>query len=241
MDRQQRQHREHELARRMRTGDDEDRERAREEFVSLNVGLVHHLVRRMRIPPMDEPDAVQDGLCGLLRAMDGFDPARGMFAAYASPWIIAAVQDGQARHQDVGVRAIRRRSSIRRAHQQLAQRNGREPSPAEVALAVGQSVALVQQALRPVEFVPLGDVDIPQYEAGFDEVDGPEVEVSALLEHVCAEDRRVICARFGLDGRGGKPLGRIAEEEGLSVYQVRRRIARGLAVMRGGAELQRAA
>jgi RNA polymerase sigma factor (sigma-70 family) len=67
---------------------------ARNRMVEANVALVAHLARRLR--PADSPvphvDLVQEGVLGLMQAVERFDPARGTrFSTYASWWIRGAI------------------------------------------------------------------------------------------------------------------------------------------------------
>ena len=67
---------------------------ARNRMVEANVALVAHIARRLR--PADSPvphaDLVQEGVLGLMKAVERFDPDRGhRFSTYASWWIRGAV------------------------------------------------------------------------------------------------------------------------------------------------------
>lgn len=81
------------LAIRIRAGD----RAARDQFIEANVRLVRHLARRHR--PGNAEDAAQDGMIGLIAAVDRFDPGRGCrFSTMASPWIRNAIQRGMQVH-----------------------------------------------------------------------------------------------------------------------------------------------
>jgi RNA polymerase sigma factor (sigma-70 family) len=78
------------LALRAREGD----RGARNRMVEANVALVAHLARRLRPAacPVTHADLVQEGVLGLLQAVERFDPARGLrFSTYATWWIRGAI------------------------------------------------------------------------------------------------------------------------------------------------------
>ena len=81
---------EQELARRIqRYGDIE----ARNTLVLANMGLVYMLVKQQRNRELRYEDLVQEGLLGLLRATETFDPERGVrFSTYCVYWIRARLQ-----------------------------------------------------------------------------------------------------------------------------------------------------
>lgn len=81
--------REFELSRRSRAGD----KAARQLLVNHNVAFVLSLCRRFANKGCRMDDLVQEGMIGLLKAVEHFDPARGnRFSTYASWWIHAYVR-----------------------------------------------------------------------------------------------------------------------------------------------------
>lgn len=73
--------------------------------VEANLGLVHQLLTRHAVPPHVYDDRFQDGCLGLMRAVQKFDPARGLkFSTYAHYWILHAI----ARSHENDDRNIRR-------------------------------------------------------------------------------------------------------------------------------------
>src|SRR5215213_7302769 len=63
---------------------------ARNRMVEANVALVAHIARRLRPPdcPVPHSDLVQEGVLGLMQAVERFDPGRGhRFSTYAGWWI----------------------------------------------------------------------------------------------------------------------------------------------------------
>lgn len=79
------------LARRARAGD----KQAFDHLVMHNIRLVYSVARRYSPGPLPLDDLVQEGMLGLIRAAEKFDPDRGFkFSTYAVWWIRQAVQRG---------------------------------------------------------------------------------------------------------------------------------------------------
>ncbi|HVO36462.1 MAG TPA: FliA/WhiG family RNA polymerase sigma factor [Gemmatimonadales bacterium] len=114
---------------------------ARAQLLDQHLGLVQAIAREIaqRVPPEVElDDLVSAGTLGLVRALESFEPARGLeFSTYATPRIRGAILD-ELRAQDWVPRSVRRRArEIAAAVAALEHRLGRSPSPAEVARELG--------------------------------------------------------------------------------------------------------
>ena len=128
--------------------DDPSRQRVRDQLVEMHLPLVEYLARRFagRGEPLD--DLVQVGTIGLIKAVDRFDPERGVeFSTYATPTVVGEIK----RHfRDKGwtVRVPRRlqelRASLSSATSDLTQKLGRSPTVAELAahLKIGEEEVL---------------------------------------------------------------------------------------------------
>ncbi|WP_165221981.1 sigma-70 family RNA polymerase sigma factor [Aquisphaera insulae] len=83
-------HEERALAARVKAGDHE----ARDALVTANLGLVVHAIRGFHCPGMTAEDLRQEGVCGLIRAAELYDPERyeTRFGPYAASWIRRYVQ-----------------------------------------------------------------------------------------------------------------------------------------------------
>jgi RNA polymerase sigma-B factor len=137
---------EHTLFRRCQEGDIE----AREELAARYLSLAARLARRYWFGREPLDDLVQVARVGLVKAIDRFDPERGMtFTAYAVPTIIGELKrhfrdTGWAVH--VPQRLQRRALELDRIADDLRRRLGRAPSAAEVAEAAGTTVREVVEA-----------------------------------------------------------------------------------------------
>jgi RNA polymerase sigma factor for flagellar operon FliA len=114
---------------------------ARAQLLDQHLGLVQAIAREIaqRVPPdVQLDDLVSAGTLGLVRALESFDPARGLeFSTYATPRIRGAILD-ELRAQDWVPRSVRRRGrQIATAVAALEHRLGRGPRPAEIARELG--------------------------------------------------------------------------------------------------------
>ena len=111
--------------------------RARAQLLDRYLGLVHHsahqLARRIS-RDVELDDLIGAGTLGLVQALEGFDPERGLaFSTYAMPRIRGAMLD-ELRHRDWMPRSVRLRSrQLNSARAALQQSLGRQPSHEELA------------------------------------------------------------------------------------------------------------
>ena len=115
--------------------------RARHQLLDQYLGLVHHsahqLARRIS-RDVEVEDLIGAGTVGLVQALEGFDPERGLaFSTYAMPRIRGAMLD-ELRQRDWMPRTIRMRNrQIAEARHAVQQRQGRMANPEELAEALG--------------------------------------------------------------------------------------------------------
>ncbi len=143
----------------------------RNQIVQLNIGLVrkeaHHWVSQCS---ESYEDLLQVGCLGLIRAIDRFDASRGnAFSSFATPYIRGEIQH-YLRDKSSSVRIPRRWLELcqqaRSATRQLRADLNRQPTPAEVAAALGvslaewQEVELAYQNREPLSLdVTVGDAE----------------------------------------------------------------------------------
>ena len=226
-------------------------EAARRRFVEANQRLVVSVARRYRGHGLDLEDLVQEGNLGLLRAIERFDPERGLkFSTYALWWIKQAIQ------RMVGERgqlirlpshAAGEAARLWRMADRLAAELGGDPEPAEAAEMAGllpsRAVVLARATLRPLSLQSVaddeGDAALGDLIAG--DLEGPEeaLERSAvadLVRHGLAElpkrTRRVLELRFGLWDGKPRTLSEVSQELGVSRERARQLEADGLRRLR---------
>ena len=119
-----------------------------QQFAPLVKRIAHHLMSRLPSSVQVE-DLVQNGMIGLLDAIDRFEAGMGaQYETYAAQRVRGAMLDG-LRENDWLPRSLRRDfRQIEKAIAQLEQENGRPPSENELARALGVSLAEYQKMLQ---------------------------------------------------------------------------------------------
>jgi len=110
---------------------------ARRQLLDGYLGLVHHAARAIAqrgVTDVELDELISAGTIGLVQALEGFDPGRGLaFSTYAVPRIRGAMLD-ELRQRDWMPRSMRSRSrQIAAARSALQQRLGRMPAAPELA------------------------------------------------------------------------------------------------------------
>jgi RNA polymerase primary sigma factor len=231
--------------------------RAREELVEAFLPLIATVARVYRgSSAITRVELMQEGVVGLLRALERYDPALGVpFWGYAAWWVRNAMQQLIAeltRPMVLSDRALRQLSQLKRAHGEYLSQHGREPSGSELADRTGLSHAQVGEMLA-LERVPQS-IDEPVQGAegelgAFGELladplagdayeqllDHSEIEqIRALMGSLNDRERMILRARYGLGGPE-ESLRDIGERIGLSGERVRQIEQRALAKLRAAA------
>jgi len=117
--------------------DPAEQERARQLMIRHNLRLVVFIVKHYRFRGVPMGDLIQEGNIGLMRAVEKFDPERGVrFSTYARWWIQQAVTraiEYLARSIRIPMYKVEQRRWIRRARKQLHAELGYEPSNRQIA------------------------------------------------------------------------------------------------------------
>lgn len=224
------------------------RQALRGHAVECHLPLAEHLAKRFqnRGEPLD--DLVQVATIGLLKAIDRFDPERGVeFSTYATPTIVGEIKR-HFRDKGWSVRVPRRLQEIRlaltSATGELTQQLGRSPTVAELAAQLDVSEELVLEGLDSANAYSTVSLDAPggsAYEGpalaeslGADDGALASVEYRESLKPLLAQldprDRRILLLRFF----GQMTQSQIAAEIGMSQMHVSRLLSRALARLRAG-------
>jgi len=241
-------HEEIELTGRIRSGD----ERARERMIEANLRLVVSIARHYNCRGMTFEDVVQEGILGLMAAINKFDPTKGFrFSTYATYWIRQAIVraiEKQSRMIRLPTYAYHAVGKLERTQMSLQDRLGRQPTSEELAsettLSVSTVNALLQSIQEPVsldvllgeaEDYTLGDLQLDTEAADPEEraLQASDREnLARILEVLKPKERAVIENRYGLrDGRVHS-LKELAEELNMSREGIRHIETRALRKLR---------
>jgi RNA polymerase sigma-B factor len=221
----------------------------REQLLACHAGLARALARRFARRGHSLDDLTQVAFLGLLKAIDGFDPHRGLqFSTYAMPTILGELKR-HMRDQSWGIRPPRRVHDlyleVERAVDDLAQELGRRPTIPELAAELDLPEEDVLEATEAASGRQLTSLELPTPHgiplsdalAGEDRCLGDverSLAVASLLGRLPHDDEKVLRMRFDQDMTQLE----IARALGRSQMQVSRTLARSLERLRSLAEAE---
>src|ERR1700756_2290130 len=151
---------EKELAHRIERGDSE----ARDRMGRANLRLVVNIARSYTGKGLGLQDLIEEGNLGLLRAVEGFDPAMNTrFSTYASYWIKQSIKRAlinTAKTIRIPAYMVELLSKWRRATSRLTEELGRVPTPEEIARVLGlprKKLPIIKKAIRIYNSTPQTD------------------------------------------------------------------------------------
>jgi len=227
-------------------------------FIEHNLKLVVAIAKDYRNLGLSFPDLIQEGNLGLIRAVEKFDHRRGFkFSTYAVWWIRQALVRAIQNHS----RTIRLPSHVhdrlqrsQRVRAELTGKLGRDPTPAELAPALGSDTdslealdRLSREAIslesnvagtekRLEDFVPDQGASLP--DGGIDD-DRMRTGVGTLIGALTPREQLILRLRYGLAGEEEHTLEQIGQSLGLSRERVRQLEARALKKLRETQPAQR--
>ncbi len=228
---------EREYARRIAKGDPE----ARRKMIESNLRLVVKIARKYMHQGIAHLDLIEEGNIGLIRAVEKFDVSRNCrFSTYATWWIRQSIERAIANYSRTIRLPIHISSRIYRISKIIngyIEKNGREPTPEEIALDTGLQVDFVKNLFSMVvktysletiidedgkltleEVLPGTGVDEPL--SVFEQTRRVE-EVGSWLDVLGDDEKRVIILRYGLDGEDPKTLEAIGKIFGVTRERIR--------------------
>ena len=227
---------EHQLAVAIGGGDNQ----ARDRMVRANLRLVVNIARGYTGKGLGLQDLIEEGNLGLLRAVEGFDPAVGTrFSTYASYWIKQSIKRAlinTAKTIRIPAYMVELLSKWRRASTRLAEELGRTPTPEEIARVLGLPARSShhQESHPHLQPHPADRPGRGRLVAGRDGhgraqsqsrkrmVESDNLtQVMRQLQTMDAREATVLRMRFGLDDNEPRTLKEIGESLGLTRERVR--------------------
>jgi len=225
-----------ELAKRIERGD----LAAKERMINSNLRLVISIARKYQGQGLPLGDLIQEGMLGLIRAVEKFDWRKGFkFSTYGTLWIRQAIGRGLAnssRTVRLPVHIASQARKIRDAERELAAKLERDPTPEELSDVVGltpteiddiraadRTPTSLDRGVGDAEETPLGDLIADESVGPGEEVEQLHGErtVRRVVGDLPSPERDVLTLRYGLGGHEAVALRETGRRLGMSAERVR--------------------
>jgi RNA polymerase sigma factor (sigma-70 family) len=230
---------------------------ARARLVEAHLPLIASVAREYSLPYVERLELIQEGVVGLLRALESFDPERGTpFWAYARRWVRQAMRQLVGELGDAATlshHALQRVARLRETQEALMQELGHEPSDHEVIERAGLDREEGERLLTAIraprslqEPITADDGGVigtrgdlvtdtladGEYERVLDRIEAEELV--SLLSVLSDRERTVLRLRYGLDGPE-LTVREVGDRLGISPSRVRKIERRALGKLRAAA------
>ena len=230
---------------------DNDQE-AKDRLTKANLRLVVSIAKRYVGRGMMFLDLIQEGNLGLIKAVDKFDYTKGFkFSTYATWWIRQAITRAiadQGRTIRIPVHMVETINKVKKTSNMLLHRDGKDPTPEDIADELGMPVDKVRDILRisqePVSLeTPIGEEEdshlgdfIPDEDA-LSPADAAAMtflrsKVNEVLETLTPREAEVLRLRFGLKDGTPQTLEEVGKEFNVTRERIRQIEAKALRKLR---------
>ena len=229
---------------------------AKDRMINANLRLVVAQARRYQGHGLPLEDLVQEGMLGLIRAVEKFDWRKGFkFSTYGTLWIRQAIQRGlqnSGRTIRVPVHVAQRQTKVRKLESELSLKLGREPTDEEIAAVaeltvdevaelreLGRGLASLDQPIGDDGDSALGDL-LPSEQQAPEELVADSLrdrQIAAVVAQLPKLEREVVEHRFGLSGEEPKTSHQTGKALGISATRADELQARALARLASSGEL----
>ncbi len=214
---------------------------ARDHMIKANLRLVVKIAQDYANYGLPLLDLISEGNIGLMKAVERFDPNKGgKLSTYAAWWIKQSIKRALANQSKtirLPVHMVDKISKMRRVSMSMSEDLGREPTDDELSEEIGIDRAKLAQlkaaSLRPASLdAPISEDDSTEFGEiiGDDRAQTPHEilshrnmhdQLDGLLDVLDERERKIIDARFGLNGQKPKTLEEVGQEFGVTRERIR--------------------
>lgn len=227
-------------------------QKARCKLIESNFRLVVSIAKKYLGHGVSFMDLIQEGNIGLIRAVEKFEYQRGFkFSTYATWWIRQAVSRAladQGRTIRIPVHMGERITQLSRISRELVQKNGKEPTDAEIAAEMGITMRLLERIRQAAQFplsleMELGEDQDNTLGDFIEDNSNPAPNDTAIYNVLCerlgdvlgslsARESRVLQLRFGLYDGQAYTLEEVGQKFGVTRERIRQIEAKALSKLR---------
>jgi len=213
---------------------------AKLKMISANILLVQHIANKFRYRGVSHQDLVHEGVCGLIKAVEKYDPERGFrFSTYAYWWIRQSISRAIAEKSRIvrlPVHIHEMAVSVHRAEKQFLATHSRKPTPQELANRLGLPISKIEFVLLNDRKVFSGedeiyiddDIQVKDRIPSDNMEPGSTSERTVLranlrdaMRSLSDREAQVIDSRFGLNGNHPLTLNEVGRTLGITKERVR--------------------